>query len=491
MSAADLKDPAIMRKLGFSAEDIALMLSQSDDDDDDDEDEEVVRLPHGLKRYLSSSLSDKEAREIYQRDQLLWLSLDTPKDKETCQNFGMESLKRLHTLFPTALSRYFSIENAGSHNRADINPDALYGNDGKQLLSKKISPFYASSILQRDEEAAQAFFSTVPFSTPPHLGAGAAEHDDGTWLFFGHNPPPAGNAADADGIDAVSKGKGSASKRRKLIGGAKPGKAATLSGRAEHTDKVSHDGTWHVQLAGTKTWLIRPDAASLEWKGCPPELKKETPGVVQRGAGGLRLQVDVAEGDFLCINTRIWYHRTDIQVQTQSKDALSISYARDFYLCSSGEKDGNNGGDDDDDDAGIDVEQGSELKRNDADSLDPRLFAKSNIACGDVALFEEQLPDELSIPRSLHPSCELVEAEVDGVVRNRVFFFWVNSKTHGWGADEVPHQCPLESRSTVKCMLTCAILMTRNDEGANSACRRTRHTHGIAVLNCSASRRKR
>eukprot|EP00729_Bicosta_minor_P003780 gene3780-9669_t len=327
----------------------------------------------------------------------------------------MESLKRLHTLFPTALSRYFSIENAGSHNRADINPDALYGNDGKQLLSKKISPFYASSILQRDEEAAQAFFSTVPFSTPPHLGAGAAEHDDGTWLFFGHNPPPAGNAAEADGIDAVSKGKGSASKRRKLIGGAKPGKAATLSGRAEHTDKVSHDGTWHVQLAGTKTWLIRPDAASLEWKGCPPELKKETPGVVQRGVGGLRLQVDVAEGDFLCINTRIWYHRTDIQVQTQSKDALSISYARDFYLCSSGEKDGNNGGDDDDDDAGIDVEQGSELKMNDADSLDPRLFAKSNIACGDVALFEEQLPDELSIPRSLHPSCELVEAEVDGV----------------------------------------------------------------------------
>ena len=29
--------------------------------------------------------------------------------------------------------------------------------------------------------------------------------------------------------------------------------------------------------------------------------------------------------------------------------------------------------------------------------------------------YEEQLPDESSIPRSLEPSCELVEAEVDGV----------------------------------------------------------------------------
>jgi hypothetical protein len=40
-----------------------------------------------------------------------------------------------------------------------------------------------------------------------------------------------------------------------------------MSGRAEHTDKVKHHGTWHVQLCGSKTWYIRPDPAAPEWDG--------------------------------------------------------------------------------------------------------------------------------------------------------------------------------------------------------------------------------
>lgn len=31
-----------------------------------------------------------------------------------------------------------------------------------------------------------------------------------------------------------------------------------LTGRGEHTDSVSHSATWHLQVAGTKVWTIRP-----------------------------------------------------------------------------------------------------------------------------------------------------------------------------------------------------------------------------------------
>jgi hypothetical protein len=36
------------------------------------------------------------------------------------------------------------------------------------------------------------------------------------------------------------------------------------------------------------------------------------------------------QGDLLLINTRAWWHRTDIE--TQDDEGFSMSYARDFYL---------------------------------------------------------------------------------------------------------------------------------------------------------------
>jgi hypothetical protein len=37
-----------------------------------------------------------------------------------------------------------------------------------------------------------------------------------------------------------------------------------LEGRPEHTDSISHDGTWHYQLSGRKLWFLRPSSRLLE-----------------------------------------------------------------------------------------------------------------------------------------------------------------------------------------------------------------------------------
>ena len=107
---------------------------------------------------------------------------------------------------------------------------------------------------------------------------------------------------------------------------------AILKGRSEHTDNIQHDGTFHYQLEGTKTWHIRPTQELLE-RSCssinntPNETSfRET----------YKLTLD--RGDVMVINTRLWWHRTEIPPAAQYDDDdavcgnLSISYARDIYL---------------------------------------------------------------------------------------------------------------------------------------------------------------
>lgn len=117
-----------------------------------------------------------------------------------------------------------------------------------------------------------------------------------------------------------------------------------MQGRNEHTDDIEHNGgTFHYQLAGTKIWTIRP---SEELRAQCEELDialKES------------YRHTVEEGDLFVINTRLWWHQTEIPgTRTTSRDAdhddddnstrnnsemvcsgrsnLSISYARDLYL---------------------------------------------------------------------------------------------------------------------------------------------------------------
>lgn len=109
--------------------------------------------------------------------------------------------------------------------------------------------------------------------------------------------------------------------------------ANPMRGRSEHTDSIHHDGTFHHQVVGRKTWKIRPtdelrtmcDEMDLALLDCYVHT--------------------VEEGDVFVMNTRLWWHQTEIPGVSsvagteggggggeQSGAGLSISYARDIYL---------------------------------------------------------------------------------------------------------------------------------------------------------------
>jgi hypothetical protein len=99
--------------------------------------------------------------------------------------------------------------------------------------------------------------------------------------------------------------------------------AEAMKGRDEHIDQVYHSGTWHVQLAGTKVWNLRPNLDG-EWpSGSPPPIPS--------------LRVEVKAGEIIMINTRLWFHATELPCTADARDQLSLSYARDFHIAKEGE----------------------------------------------------------------------------------------------------------------------------------------------------------
>ena len=88
-----------------------------------------------------------------------------------------------------------------------------------------------------------------------------------------------------------------------------------LSGRREHTDSIDHDGTFHHQLLGGKLWKLRP---TLELR----EICDQEHDMALLD----KYEVLVEEGDVFVINTKLWWHQTEIP------PGCSVSYARDLYL---------------------------------------------------------------------------------------------------------------------------------------------------------------
>jgi hypothetical protein len=67
-----------------------------------------------------------------------------------------------------------------------------------------------------------------------------------------------------------------------------------LQGRPEHTDSITHDGTWHFQLSGRKQWLLRPTSELLKM------METQMPaGKRQRWTASTRVSVDCDEGSVL------------------------------------------------------------------------------------------------------------------------------------------------------------------------------------------------
>ena len=129
---------------------------------------------------------------------------------------------------------------------------------------------------------------------------------------------------------------------------------ATLQGRPEHTDSVTHDGTWHYQLSGTKIWRLRPTTElmqQLKNKNNGTETRKQSSisGNKRKAADAdadssrgdttacdndaekIYIEVECKQGDILLLNTRLWWHSTLIPPQ----ETPCISYARDVYFADS------------------------------------------------------------------------------------------------------------------------------------------------------------
>ena len=107
-----------------------------------------------------------------------------------------------------------------------------------------------------------------------------------------------------------------------------------LLGRPEHTDSVTHDGTFHYQLSGTKIWRLRPTNELMQKykkqnQSSPSNKKRKVEeGDSDKEDKTQHIEVECKEGDILLLNTRLWWHSTIIP----SQDVPCISYARDIYF---------------------------------------------------------------------------------------------------------------------------------------------------------------
>ena len=157
-------------------------------------------------------------------------------------------------------------------------------------------------------------------------------HTSCIWFFFGRNPPTSSSDA--------------------------------LKGRKEHT------------LSGNKRWFLRPtDELQQQWK--------ETNNNNISYSNNNIFEVFCEEDDIIILNTRLWFHSTEIPIQTTP----SVSYARDFYVSSQNE------------------ETTNYTKMSNVDGL----YATEDIPEGTVIFREEDAPDYELHRSKINPNCEIVE----------------------------------------------------------------------------------
>ncbi len=280
---------------------------------------------------------------------------------------------------------------------------------------------YCSFIVQHDKKTMEKLLQDLPLSDLPIHSVtekdGAENNDtDGNdrhnsiaseypssksmkygpsvWVFFGRNP-----INDAEG---------------KRI---KP-EPEPLDGRGEHTDSVSHDATWHYQLSGVKQWYLRPTeellGSFLELSASTNKGKQKDNNSCENSGFDIiveswkkeekegnmgektRLNICCNKGDILVLNTRLWWHMTNLPVQpTASTDdnmsVPSVSYARDMYFRQT------HGSENDD--------QAENMTNLDG------LYASNDIEAGTIVFRESSMPNcELHRTKD-NPNCEIIELD--------------------------------------------------------------------------------
>ena len=262
------------------------------------------------------------------------------------------------------VDKHFCIEQAGDGQRGKLRAEAVLGK------RKPAGNWYATFIVQHDQQVLDDVLATLPlpeFQPADHSSGGISaedtvlRHSECLWFFVAR--------CNSD-----------------------------MPGRAEHTDNIAHDGTWHYQLSGTKKWYIRPTQELL--------CKVQFQGGSYLPAAALTtdsaLVVECRPGDVLLINTRLWWHSTEIP----SQPGLSISYARDVFLPRGEEKVKE----------GVAPEHASHAVSGEAtfDMGNVDSFrAECDIEQGDVIFNEEDMP-EVPLPASSSPNCATIIWEPTG-----------------------------------------------------------------------------
>lgn len=294
----------------------------------------------------------------------------------------------------------------------DINSDNISAGDSFNMnrnnsndVAKQVRA-YSSFIVQHDKEAMKFLLNSLPIVHLPIQKYDENEKKDSIelmrmkygpciWFFYGRN--------DA----AVSDTDESGERNNQLEHHQEP-----LAGRPEHTDSITHHGTWHYQLSGIKEWHLKPTDELLSQIQSSKLINKEELKFWNNNDGDdddedrKRLTISCQEGDVLLVNTRLWWHSTKIPQQPfesneshPKRSVPSVSYARDIYLSWESNND-----DDDDDDIIHNSNDGSMT------NLDG-LYASNDIEAGTIIFKEADMPDcELHRTRN-DPNCEVVELE--------------------------------------------------------------------------------
>lgn len=263
---------------------------------------------------------------------------------------------------PQACEKNWTVENRGT---LECDQDLTIAT----LLDQSNQSFYVSTIVHlKDSEAFAELHDHLPNQELNSI-LEDLHITSGLWLFIGHHAASeATTAATTEPLKHPSK--------RLKVGTKEP-----MIGRAEHVDEVTYAGTFHVQISGTKTWLIRPHPdLFVETNPTLPDLSKVPGAERSPKTGAWRLRIEVQQGDVFVLNTKIWYHYTELAPPTQrqqqgdmrEEEEWSMSIARDFYL---------------------------------------PIPCPKTVSKGEVIFEEDQVPDD--IPQTETPNCALIEIDAE------------------------------------------------------------------------------
>ena len=236
-------------------------------------------------RISDSKFSQDELIQRFRETGCLWISSSS---KRSSHAHDVLLFLQRHA---DACQEHWTVENRGDYETEQpLMEPALI----KDLAN---TSFYVSTIINKTEEHALA--AMVAMMPPPPIAK--ATHNGGAWLFVGKNGPSGEN------------------RKRKR---------SSLMGRAEHVDDVTHSGTWHYQLSGAKIWYIRPNKDFWDLGYVPDIASCATTLSEQTEKGTWRLKIQVQEGDVFVLNTRIWFHCTELE---ESND-WSMSHCKRFLF---------------------------------------------------------------------------------------------------------------------------------------------------------------